>query len=493
MGLEIDRVEFDEADRRRFAERLDRSLAVLAELIQRPGFGEGAPSLGAELELSLVDDDGRPLLRNTDVLGESVDPRLTVELDRFNLEANLRHGPLAGHSLSTLAAECNDCLQEIRRAAALHEAQVAMIGILPTLTRAHLGPDAMTQSLRYEALSRSLRNLRDEPFLLDIHGEDDLRLECNEVTYEGAATSFQVHLQVPPRQFADVYDAIQLATPVVLAVAGNSPTFLGCRLWDETRIALFKQAVDHRAERGEFGRPARVSFGARWTREPIELFRETVGLHAPLLPVLDAEDPDQALASASPPRLRELRLHQGTVWRWNRAIYDPAEGGHLRVELRSLPSGPTVPDMVANAAFHIGLALDIAGSAAVWREEIAFETVHADFYRAAREGLEARIEWPAGLGGDARPCRIDELVARLLPRAQTGLARAGVVEAESRELLALIERRTRTGRTGAAWQRHALAHAEQTRPRDEAIGSMFLRYLEHSRSGEPVDGWKLPA
>jgi gamma-glutamyl:cysteine ligase YbdK (ATP-grasp superfamily) len=490
MGLEIDRIEFDEADRRRFAERLDRSLAALEQLLARPGFGEGAPSLGAELEVSLVDGEGRPLLRNTAVLGESVDSRLTVELDRFNLEANLHHGPLAGQSLTTLIAECNDCLVEIRRAAALHGAQVAMIGILPTLTQANLGPDAMTQSLRYEALSRSLRGLRDEPFLLDIHGDDDLRLACNDVTYEGAATSFQVHLRVSPREFADVYDAIQLTTPLVLAIAGNSPTFLGRRLWHETRIALFKQAVDHRAERGEHGRPARVSFGARWTRDPIELFRETVDSHAPLLPMLDDEDPDEAIAAGNAPRLRELRLHQGTVWRWNRAIYDPAAGGHLRVEMRALPAGPTVVDMVANAAFHIGLALDIAADFPAWRDEIAFDTVHHDFYRAAREGLGTSLEWPAGLGG---PGRVAELVDRMLPRAQAGLARAGVAEPEIRELLAVIDRRARSGRTGASWQRLALAQAESTRPRDEAIAHMFRGYLERSRSGEPVGGWKLPA
>ena len=403
MGLEIDRIDFDDVDRRVFAERLDRSLEVLEDLLGRPGFGDGAASLGAELEVSLVDERGQPLMRNAEVLEESVDPRLTVELDRFNLEANLRHGPLAGSSFSALRRECDECLSELRRAAARHGARLAMVGILPTLTRDQLDGDAMTPCLRYEALSRSLRDMRDEPFLLDIHGDDDLRLTCEDVTYEGAATSFQVHLRVPPSDFAAVYDGIQLATPLVLAAAGNSPTFLGRRLWHETRIALFKQAVDHRPERGQEGRPARVSFGEGWTASPLDLFRSAVEGHPALLPVMDDEDPDAALGAGRAPGLRELRLHQGTVWRWNRAIYDPAEGGHLRVEMRALPSGPTVVDMVANAAFQVGLALQVASEAEHWRESALFEVVHADLYRAAREGLAAPLTWPRALDGPPGP------------------------------------------------------------------------------------------
>ncbi|MDP6980143.1 MAG: glutamate--cysteine ligase [Myxococcota bacterium] len=489
MGIEIDRTVFDAEDRRAFAERLDESLGVLDELLARPGFGAGEASLGAELELSLVGADGDPKLCNEEVLAESGDPRLTVELDRFNLEGNLRYGPLAGASLSALAHECRDCLAEIERAAAVRGARPAMVGILPTLTERHLERDAMTSSLRFEALSKSLRDLRDEPFLLDIHGDDDLHMHCTDVTYEGAATSFQVHLRVAPEDFADVYDAIQLATPAAVAMSGNSPLFLGKRLWHETRIALFKHAVDHRAERGRRGRLARVSFGERWTRAPIDLFREPVIGHTALLPVLDVERPREALAAGRAPDLRELRLHQGTVWRWNRAIYDSADDGHLRIELRALPAGPSIDDMVANAAFLLGVALDVAGNASEWREELDFETVHADFYRAARHGLDARMHWPGSLGGTAGPMASDELIPQLLERADRGLAGAGVDEGDRVNFLGLVQRRVARMRTGASWQREALERAEGTRPRDEAIHHMFRGYLERSRSGAPVADW----
>lgn len=493
MGLLIDRIEFGEADRRRFVERLVESLDVLAALMERPGFGAGEASLGAELELSLVDDHGEPAPRNAEILRESVDPRLTFELDRFNLEANLAHGPLAGASFSRLEAECRGALAEVERAATAHAARPAMIGILPTLRVAELGPEAMSDCLRYEALSRSLLELRNEPFHLDIHGDEDLELSCDDITFEGAATSFQLHLRVEPARFADVYDGIQLATPLVLAAAGNSPLFLGRLLWHETRIALFKQAVDTRREGGASGRPPRVGFGTRWTKGPYELFAEAVASHPPLLPVLDDEEPAAILAAGGSPGLRELRLHQGTVWRWNRAIYDPDEGGHLRVELRSLPSGPTALDMVANAALHVGLGLDLATGAGEWRREIAFETVNGDFYRAAREGLEARTHWPASLGGSegSRPAR-ERLIA-LLPRAAAGLAAAGVDRADVDRLLAVIEARVGAGRTGAAWQRQALARVERTRTREEAIAAMFRHYLDQSSEGRPVHCWELPS
>jgi hypothetical protein len=52
------------------------------------------------------------------------------------------------------------------------------------------------------------------------------------------------------------------------------------------------------------------------------------------------------------PALAELSLHNGTIYRWNRPIYDVVDGRpHLRVENRVLPAGPTVVDAVAGGLF----------------------------------------------------------------------------------------------------------------------------------------------
>jgi len=485
MGLEISKERFDEADYGRFSERLDESLAVLAQMLVQPGFGEGPASVGAEIEASLVDAAGRPFPINTEVLSRTNDPRLTFELDRFNLECNLRHGPLAGRPFAALRHEFDSALQEMRRAARPLGARIALIGILPTLRTADLQSHAMTNSRRYRALSDGLRRLRHGPFQLDIHGEDVLDVECDDVTFEGAATALQVHLRVPPRHFRRVYNAIQLATPVTLAASGNSPTFLGRRLWAETRVALFKQAVDGRSEHTPENREARVSFGRGWVEEgPLELFRENVKIHAPLLPVLDDERPSETFTAGKVPSLRELRLHQGTVWQWNRAVYDPSEGGHLRVEMRFLPSGPTIEDMLANIAFLLGLALAVAPEADEAAARLPFEALHHGFYRAGQLGLDAELPWP---GYGSQPAR--ELALRLVPEAQTGLDAAGVEPEDSAPLLEILRERVESGRTGACWQQHTLARLETDAPRDEALTAMLERYLIHSSEGLPVHRW----
>lgn len=491
MGLEIDRDQFESRDYDRFADRLASCLGVLEELLERPGFGRGPAELGAELEFALIDDGARALPLNEEVLRETVDDRMTVELDRFNLECNLLHCGLEGGPFAHLRQEIESACRELSRAAALHGGRIAMIGILPTLSEDDLQADAMTDAVRYRALSRSLRARRGGPFELDIDGADPLRLDCDDVTYEGAATSLQLHLRVPPESFADVFDAVQLATAPALAIAANSPTFLGHRLWDETRVALFKQAVDERGPEDR-SRAARVSFGTGWLRQgPIELFRQAVRDYGVLLPVLDGEDPDEALEAGRVPALREIRLHQGTVWSWNRPVYHPHGGGHVRIELRALPSGPTAEDMVANAAFLVGLGLGLAPEMARIRETMPFEAAHSNFYRAAQDGLDAELQWPDPDRGGCRTLEAGDLVRELADVARRGLARFGVEADEADRAITTIERRAMAGQTGAGWQRARLARLGQGHPTPESLAQMLEDYVARSASGVPVHEWSL--
>ena len=491
MGLAIDKEHFEDDEYDRFGERLARGLTALDTLLSRPGFGVGESSLGAELEVALVGDDARPLPINHLVLRDTLDPRMTFELNQFNLECNLRHPGLAGRPFSFLGREMRDAFAELERAAGLHGARIAMIGILPTLVPADLQSSAMTDSPRYRALSRALHRGRDEPFALCIDGDDPLEIECDDVTFEGAATSLQIHLRVSPSEFGRYFNGAQLATAPVLAVAANSPTLLGHRLWHETRVALFKQAVDDRVtELERLRRRARVSFGSGWNREGVlEGFREAVDHFAPLLPVLDDEDPVACAASGGVPRLAEIRLHQSTVWSWNRPVYDPADGGHVRIELRALPAGPTIADMTANAAFLIGLAAGLSHADACWASPEAFGQAHSNFYRAAQSGLDADLEWPEGTEVPAGRYGARELVERLLPVAERGLAECGIDPDEAREQLDVIAARCATGQTGAVWQRAALAVAERRSSRSGALARMLEAYLEASASGEPVHRW----
>jgi gamma-glutamyl:cysteine ligase YbdK (ATP-grasp superfamily) len=494
MGLEVTRDTFDAADHARFAARLAEQVNALELVLARPHFGVGAPSLGAELEVSLVDGRGRPLGINRTLLRETLDPRVTLEVDRFNLELNTCPIEFSGRPFAALGHELASGLAELGRVAATHGGRVATIGILPTLVAEDLDAHALTDTCRYRALAAGLKALRHRPFRLAIDGDEPLALDADDVTMQGANTSFQVHLRVAPAEFARVYNAAQIAVAPVLAVAGNSPLFLGRRLWEETRIALFRQAVDERdGAAADDWRPARVSFGHGWVRQGAhELFAESAAFHSPLLPVTGEEDALALARSGGVPRLDELRLHHGTVWRWNRAVYDHAAGGHLRIELRALPAGPTVRDMLANAAFLVGLTLDLAPEIECLTSRLAFGHARRSFYQAARHGLAAELLWPSPAGLSPRARNVADLVPELLLRARRGLVAAGIEEAEADAHLGVVAERAARGATGAQWQRRALARFEETRPREGALAAMLAQYLEHAAEDAPVHTWPIP-
>jgi gamma-glutamyl:cysteine ligase YbdK (ATP-grasp superfamily) len=490
MGRSIDQDEFGEQDYSQFRDRLDECLATLGRLLERPGFGVGSSTIGAELELVLVDGLGQPLPLNEAIRAAVADPRVTFELHRFNMELNASPVLLAGQPFTELGSELTMLLDRVATAARDLAGRPALIGILPTLSRDHLTPDMMTDAPRYRALSRGLRRMRQGPFQIKIMGDDPLHLASSDVGLEGANTSFQVHLRVNPSDFARVYNAVQLATVPVLAVSGNSPTFLGHRLWEETRIALYKQSVDDRPGVGPRRGPSRTALGTGWLRGgALDLFVESVRLHQPVLPVLGEQDP--TIAQPDPPPLDELRLHQSTVWRWNRAIFDPAAGGHLRIEMRALPAGPTMIDMLANAAFLIGLSLSLAAQDDHWTYAMPFERADDGFYRAAQYGLAAQLSWPAGGRDRIRTLPAPQLVAELIPAAMQGLLSAGVVSAEAERLLEVISQRAAAGQTGAVWQRATLANLERGQDRHHALAEMFGRYLQHADTAQPVHTWPI--
>jgi hypothetical protein len=314
----------------------------------------------------------------------------------------------------------------------------------------------------------------------------------NDAAMEGANTAFQIHVRVAPDEFPRVYNAALIATAPALAASGNSPTFLGHRLWEETRIALFTQAGDARPpdRDDDWEPPARINCGTGWMRDgALEQFRESVALYDPLLPVLGSEDAEAVVDAGGVPSLAELRLHHGTVWYWNRAVYDPLNGGHLRIELRALPSGPTVTDMLANAAFLIGLTLNLAPEVGTLLPAFPFACAERNFHRAARDGLAADLLWPRDATSAPEPVAARELLPMLIERARRGLEVAGVEYAEAAPRLDVFAARVETGRTGAVWQRRALSAALRRERPERALGSMVNRYLAHAAADAPVHTW----
>lgn len=482
----------DHDARAAFKARLHRELEALAVCEARDDFGRGAATLGAELELSLVDAAGRPALVNEEIIEATGDPHCTVELDRFNLEINADWVPLAGESFSALGANIGASVERIAEAAAPRGIRPVTIGILPTLDPPTPGESLMTDMPRYRELSDGLLASRAQPFRLRINGEDPLDMICDDVSLEGANTSLQIHLRVEPPRFADTFNAVQLITPLAVTAAGNSPYFLGHGLWEETRIAVFKHATDPRPEGGAGLRPARVCFGHGWVRRGVtELFAEAVYLHEPLLiPVIDAADPVDAARAGEAPVLEALRTHHSSVWRWNRPVYDGG-GGHLRIELRSLPSGPTLIDMEANAALIVGLGLGLRDDIDRLISALPFKLADYNFYRAAQLGLDAELMWP-DLAGGASPRRspVVALIDSLLPVAERGLVEAGVDAAEASRLLGVIADRVARRGTGAQWQRGAVRALEgRGMTRAAALAGMLEAYVDRAASNQPVSSW----
>lgn len=491
MGLPINKTEFSTEDYEHFQQRLQQCLGVLKQVLADPDFGGVRRSYGAELELYLFDDNGLPLDRNLEILNAYNDPLLTLELNRFNLEYNCPPEPDTENPFSTLGDDMESALARLRETAADFDTQVGQIGILPTLTPSHFGPDWMTDLPRYHALTQGLQRMGSGQFKIHIDGHPPLLMERDDVTMEGACTSFQFHYRVRNGDFARMFNAFMLVTPIVLGLAANSPTIFGHRLWCESRIPLFKHSIDPRVDDAKWRQPARVSLGQGWVRQSAyELFAQTVAMHPPLLPICSENAPGYSRPGQAP-ALEELMMHHNTVWPWIRPVYDAADDGHLRVELRALPAGPTVADMMANAALYIGLAEGVAPYLDDVLPAMPFSYCKHNFYRAAQFGLDATVVWPSRKQHQLQEVTLAELVRLMLPIAEQGLQSIDLHKGEISNTMDNIRERLDTRQTGAAWQLNMLNSLTGKSPAEpEALAQMLLNYQRHSLTGKPVAQWR---
>lgn len=488
MGEEVTETHYTRAHRQQYRRKVQLCLDVFETMLAQSSFEFDRPLTGMEIECNLVDGDYQPAMTNTDVLASIADPAYQTELGAYNIEFNVPPRPLPGRSALELEDEVRASLNAAETKAARSGAHIVMIGILPTLMPEHLVHDWMSKSTRYQALNDSIFTARGEDILIDIEGPERLSLHAETIAPESACTSMQLHLQVSPSDFAHNWNAAQVLSAPQLALGANSPFFFGRQLWAETRIELFAQATDTRPDelKAQGVRP-RVWFGERWITSIFDLFEENVRYFPSLLPELSEEDPQAELAAGHTPKLSELRLHNGTVYRWNRPVYDVVAGRpHLRVENRVLPAGPTVVDMMANSAFYYGALRTLAEEdRPVWTK-MSFAAAEANFLAAARGGMDSQLYWP-GMGS-VTP---DELVLRqLLPMAHEGLRRWGVATEVRERYLGVIEGRAKTGRNGASWQVATVRELERDGlARPQALAEMLRRYCDRMHTNEPVHTW----
>jgi len=488
MGEDVAAREFTREDRQRYREKVHRCLDVFARMLALEQFDFDQPMTGMEVELNLIDDKGDPAMRNAEVLARITNPAFVTELAQFNLEINVLPRTLLGDTALELERDVRAQLNEANARALEEGAGIMMIGILPTLMPEHLTQRSLSGNPRYFLLDQQMLIARGEDLHIDIDGVESLETYADSIAPEAACTSAQFHLQVSPDEFANYWNAAQCLAGVQLALGANSPFFLGKELWRETRIALFTQATDTRsAELKIQGVRPRVWFGERWITSVFDLFEENLRYFPALLPIIDDEQPDQVLASGGTPRLPELRLHNGTVWRWNRPVYDVVDQRpHLRVENRVLPAGPSVIDVMANGAFYYGVLKMLAeNDRPVWTQ-MSFQTAEENFTAGAMRGIDAALYWP----GVGEVPATELVLRRLLPLAHEGLAAWGVDETVRDRLLGVIEGRAITGRNGASWQASTVHRYEEGgMDRLQALRAMTLRYTEHMHANEPVHTW----
>ncbi len=489
MGRDIEPIKISGEDRRNYREKLRRSLDVFDRMLRESIFDTGPSLVGQEIELNLVDERGEPSMRNAAVLDAIANPLWATELGQFNIEINVPPRRLEDDALAGLEAEIRDDLNAADSKARGSDSRLVMIGILPTLRQDDVHEGTLSANARYRVMNEQIFAARGEDIRIAIEGSEQLLTHADSITPEAACTSVQLHLQVSPDAFASYWNAAQAIAGVQVALGANSPYLFGRELWQETRITLFEQATDTRPEElVQQGVRPRVWFGERWITSVFDLFEENIRYFPALLPICEDEDPLAVLESGSCPKLEEMSLHNGTIYRWNRPVYAAVNGKpHLRVENRVLPAGPSVADTIANAAFYYGLVRALAEAQRPIWTQMSFATAAENLHAAARNGLDSQLYWPGV--GEAPAAEL--VLRRLLPLARDGLSMWGVSRADSDRLLGIIEQRCLTGQTGASWQVATVNAAAKSgiTDRREALRLMTQQYIEQMHTNEPVHLW----
>ena len=475
MGEEIRYSHFAGNDYRRFGQRLAAETALLQQWFDSQAFTGQTMVAGYELEAWLVDDHGQPCPHNERFLHAAHNPLLSAELARFNIELNVEPEAIGPHLLEHFRQKLDRLWRQCEHHAGKLGCHILGIGILPTLSDRHLDLRNMSPLRRYQALNEQvLRHQHGGVIALNIQGREHLQVSHRDVMLEAAATSLQVHMQVPAAQAVRYYNASIIASAITVAVAANSPFLFGRQLWEETRIPVFEQAVPTGGVGGAASGPIhRVSFGSGYARHSLmECFSENHEHYPILLP---------AAFHSRDEELRHLRLHNGTIWRWNRPLigFDEAGAPHLRIEHRVMASAPTTCDNIANMALYYGLAAWLANRDTPPETQLPFSTARDNFYQCARAGLEHSIHWLDGRSHKLQTLLLDDL----LPRAQDGLNLLGIEASQITAWLGIIEARVRSGQTGSQWQQRFY------RLHQGDLSALTQNYLARQQDGRPVHEW----
>ncbi|NNE32439.1 MAG: CBS domain-containing protein [Winogradskyella sp.] len=490
MGSQSVKAITNQSQRKNFTKHLLNDIEALDEMIKTDAFEKGIQRVGAEQELCIVDRFFRPSFNALKILDQINDTHFTTELGLFNIEANLDPLKLEGKCFSQLENDLYELIAKAQKAAELVDKnKIILTGILPTFKRSDLVFKNMTPYQRYQTLNDVIKKVKGNDFRLKIRGIDELILDHESILFEACNTSFQVHLQVDLNEVIDKYNWSQAIAGPVLSLMTNSPMLLGKELWSETRIALFQQSVDIRNTSHLLReQKPRVSFGTDWVKSSIlELFTDDITRYAALVTSdFDSESLEE-LQNGIKPELKALNLHNGTLYKWNRLCYGVAKNiAHLRIENRYIPSGPSIKDEIANAAFWIGVMQGMPEEYKNIWEKMAFKDARGNFIKAARTGMDTYFNW-FGQGISAKELGINIL----LPMAEEGLKKSHIEKSDIDYYLGVIRKRIEKNISGSKWHVRSSRKLKEFMSADEA--NILLTYSLHKYQAEdiPVYQWEL--
>ncbi|MEX0823510.1 MAG: CBS domain-containing protein, partial [Balneolaceae bacterium] len=490
MGEERVRVPESKEQSQKFLKYLLRDVRAMDKMLKDGWFEIDNIRIGAEQELCLIDRNAKPAPIAMELLEALDDKSFTTELAKFNLETNLKPLLFKDKCLSEMESEILSKIEIIRKAIKEFDGDVALAGVLPTIRKSDLDISNLTPLPRYRALCDAINKLRGDEYDLRIQGADELLMRFDTPLLEACNTGFQVHLQVNPDDFVTKYNLAQAIAGPVLASAVNSPLLFGKRLWSETRIALFHQSVDTRKV-GDHLRDSspRVTFGNDWLKESIlEIYQEDIARYRVILSSDVDEDVEKLLKEGKVPELKALQVHNGTVYRWNRPCYGISNGKpHLRIENRVFPSGPTVTDEIANAAFWLGLLNGMDKEYPDIRKNLEFDDARMNFFAASKLGMDTKFRWT----DDKRYTAVDLITKELLPLAKEGLEKAGVDSGDISSYLDIIAERAESGKTGSYWMVKSYNSLMKSVTREQALTAVTNAMIKNQKKGEPAHKWGL--
>ncbi|MBI5913951.1 MAG: CBS domain-containing protein [Bacteroidetes bacterium] len=485
----------DQSELQNFMRNLLNDMQALEYMLDNHWFEAGITRIGAEQEMCIVDNKTyKPAKINLKVIEAMKDCEwLDTELAQFNLETNMTPVEFTGNCFRQMEDENLVYLAKIKKTLKAMGANIALTGILPTLRKTDLDLENLTEKPRYMGLMKSLKNhLIGNAFELNLNGIDELHVKHDSPLLEACNTSFQVHLQVEPKDFVCLYNIAQMLTGPTIAIAANSPLVFGKRLWHESRIALFQQSLDTRTSQDHLReRSPRVNFGTGWLQGSIlEIYKEDIARFRVLMTSDEVENSLEQILKKKTPKLKALQVHNSTVYRWNRPCYGISANGqpHLRIEARVLPAGPTVVDEMANAAFWLGALVGMKKHCHDVTTLLSWEDVRDNFMKAARFGMDTKFNW----FNDRKLPAAELLLKELLPLAKEGLLEKKVDTSDIDRYLGIIRERTEAHMTGARWQLRAFTKLKQSITTDEATAVLTACIVKNQEKEMPVHTWELP-